>query len=402
MDSNTLEEIFSANDERLYFKNKLPERDKLISIIHFLTPTTGILRNMFCNSFMQESVEMIRHSFFLYEEGLFDCAFYSLRQSIEILNSMLLCVDDEEKLNSWKAKDWFPMDSKVKQILESQNNAYKEIKTKIPEFFEDTEICLNQANKYIHKQGFDTFYVCHWVKTDLGNENCLKLYLKLMKQAIGMVLIMNIALDPLSLALSDQDVKMYIPFAPLTEPIPIQVFEEILSIEVLEKIKETQHYKELKEYFLSQERLSKATYEVIYYQYFDIQNLKEIEKQRHLLDLEQGLILDILLAGINASYFYPQNYIPFGYATSYTAKTYMSSWSSNQFDEFLSEPYKKNISWKNMYISIFSLFDSYLIIQHNDIFKSEEIHTIEVNVNIANQKYNEYSKNTEKMEEVFS
>lgn len=391
MDEKELEKMFAANDRQFLVKSTLPEHDKLISIIRMLYPTTGIVQNLFCNSFMLEAVELIKHSIFLYEEGFFDCAFYSLRQSIEILNNMLLCADDEVRLKNWDSKGRFPSDKRVKEALEKQNIAYSEIKTKIPEFFESTDIYLQQANKYIHKQGFDTFYTSYGRKTDSDRNRCTNLFLKFIRQAIGMVLVMNIALDPLSLALSDPDVEMYIPFDPMTEPIPLQVFEELLSIDILEKIKDTEYYKGLKEYFLSQEELNEATYEVIHYQHFDIHRIKDIEKQSHLLDIEQKLILHILLAGINASHFYPQDYSPFGYSTSYKAKTSLNSWSSNQFDEYLGELCKQNIPWNNMYISVFPLLDSYMVIQHNDIFKDEDLHIIESNVNSVNQQYKQLS-----------
>ncbi len=388
MDEKQLKEMLFADQGRMRFKCRLQEHDRLIDIVQLLFPTTGILQNLFCNNFMSESVEMIKHSVFLYEEGFFDCAFYSLRQSIEILNNMLLCADDKERLKRWDSKGWFPFDAKVKEILEKQNAAYSEIKTKIPEFFENTDAYLKQANKYIHKQGFDTFYTCHWEMIDSNRDKCTALFLKLIRQSIGMVLIMNIALDPLSLVLSDPDVEMHIPFEPMTEPIPVDVFEEILSINILEKIKETEYYKELKKYFLNQEKLNEATYKVVREQFFDVQRLDEIEKQSHLLNIIEKLILHILLAGINASYFYPKDYDVFGYVTSYKAKKHLDSWSSSQYDKYLSNPSRQNIAWNDMYISIFPLFDSYLIIQHNEIFSEDDLSVINVNVDNVNQEYN--------------
>ena len=389
MDENQLKEMFFTVQEHKRFKIRLQEHEQLIDIIQSLIPITGIVENLFCNKFMSESVEMIKHSVLLYEDGFFDCAFYSLRQSVEILNNMLLCADDKERLKNWNSKGWFPFDSKVKEILEKQNAAYNEIKTKIPEFFENTEAYLKQANKYIHKQGFDTFYTCYWGNFETNRDSCTKLFLKLIRQAIGMVLVMNIALDPLSLALSDPDVEMHIPFDAMTEPIPIWMFEEILSKDMLEKIKETEFYKELKEYFLSQEELTEATYLVIHEQFFDVQRLNEIEKQSHLLSMTEKLILHILQNGINASYFYQKNYNEFGYLTSYKAKKFLDSWSSCQFDEYLSNQSKKNISWNDMYISIFPLFDSYLIIQHNEIFSDKDVKIIQANVDSINQQYNQ-------------
>ncbi|MBP3495662.1 MAG: hypothetical protein J6K52_05575 [Clostridia bacterium] len=106
-----------------------------------------------------------------------------------------------------------------------------------------------------------------------------------------MMLIVNIALDPLSLALSDTDVDSHIAFDPMTEPIPIKVFEKYLSLEIIEKIKTTAHYSSLKEYFLNLEELNDTIYAVIRYDYFDVNKLDDIEKQAHLLNLSQAIIV---------------------------------------------------------------------------------------------------------------
>ena len=151
------EELMYEQDHRLLVKNQLPDHDELIGTLRALIPTTGILDELFCNTFFSESVELLKHAFFLYEEGYFDCAFYSLRQSIENMNNMLLAAVDAEKFAIWKEKRRFPADSKVKDLLSQQNNAYNEIKAVIPEFFEQYDELLKKANKYIHKQGFDTF-----------------------------------------------------------------------------------------------------------------------------------------------------------------------------------------------------------------------------------------------------
>ena len=107
----------------------------------------------------------------MYEDGYFDCAFYSLRQSVEIMNSMLLLSDDEDRLKEWKAKAWFPMDKAVKGLLEKNNAAYSEIREKIPEFFTRYDELLKKANKYIHKQGLDSFYAYYgWIGTNKDAE----------------------------------------------------------------------------------------------------------------------------------------------------------------------------------------------------------------------------------------
>ena len=386
MNKSEWEEILFEQDHCLLVKRQLPEHDELLSTLRALIPTTGNLNEMFCNMFFSESVELLKHAFFLYEDGYFDCAFYSLRQSIENMNNMLLSAVDADKYELWKEKGRFPPDKAVKDLLSRQNDAYNEIKTVIPEFFEQYDELLKKANKYIHKQGFDTFYVSNNISNFKDQEERTNLFLSFLKYAIGMMLIMNIALDPLSLALSDYEVDSHIPFDPMTEPIPIGIFEKYLSLDIIEKIKTTDHYTALKDYFLNMEELNEATYAVLRYNHFNVEQLDEIEKQITQLDLSQALMFCILKSDIKATHFY-WDYGILGYSTSYMPKVHIREYRSNQFDDYLQGDIMCNCDWQGMYISVFRALDSYLIVQHDEPLTETEVSTLTFLVEEANQRY---------------
>lgn len=386
MNKGEWEKLLYEQDHRLLIKNQLPEHDELLNTLRALLPTTANINEMFCNAFFNESVELLKHAFFLYEDGYFDCAFYSLRQSIENMNNMLLSATDAEKFELWKEKGKFPTDKRVKDILISQNNAYNEIKNVIPEFFEKYDELLKKSNKYIHKQGFDTFYTYNNISKSVNQEERTNLFVSFLKYAIGMMLIMDIALDPLSLALSDYEVDSHIPFDLITEPIPISIFEKYLSLDIIEKIKTTDHYTEIKEYFLGMEKLNDATYAVLRYNHFDVNQLDEIEQQLGQLDLSQMLMFCILKSGIKATHFYWENDI-IGYSTSYQPKVHIQEHCSSQFDGYLHDNGKQNCPWKGMYISVFKVFDSYLIIQHDEPLAQDKISLTQHLVEIADQNY---------------
>lgn len=380
------EKMLSVQDHQQLKKVVLPDHESLLQAIRALFPTTGIFQNMFCNGFMTESVELIKHAFFLYEDGYFDCAFYSLRQSVEIMNSMLLLSDDENRLKEWKAKAWFPMDNKVKSLLEKNNAAYSEIREKIPEFFMRYDELLKKANKYIHKQGFDSFYAYYGRANTKAQEKRTALFVELMKHAIGMILIMDIALDPLSLALSDPEVDSHIPFDAMTEPIPVHMLEEFLSPDLLNRIKETDHYQKVKHYFLEKEELSEATYGVVRCQYFDTSSLADIEKQENLLSVYERLILHILQAGIPATHFY-MDYSTLGYATSIIPTKQISHYSSHQFDQFIGAEDMFNILWNEMYISVVKYLDTHMVIQLNRELSNTELEIIKTLTHRLSQQY---------------
>lgn len=385
MNQDELANINKLQDSRYLAKCKLPEHDKLLSTLRSLMPSTGNFNELFCNVFLNESVEMLKHAFFLYEDGFFDCAFYSIRQSIENINNMLISALDSNKYKLWKDKGRFPHDKAIKEQLNKQNAAYNEIKNAIPEFFEKYEDLLKQANKIIHKQGFDTFYTCQHSVIKQKQEERTLLFVSFLKYGIGMILIMNIVLDPLALALSDSEVDSHIPFEPMTEAIPLYVFEEYLSIDIINKIRNTSYYLSLKEYFLSLEKLNDATYLVLRYEYFDVNKLDDIEKQLNQLGLLETLMFCILRIGIEATHFYCENSI-MGYSTSIEQTMPIMSYSSNQFDEYLKHK-TPNYPWQRMYITGFKVFESYLIIQHNNVLSSEELSNIEFLINIADKRF---------------
>ena len=98
-------------------------------------------------------------------------------------------------------------------------------------------------------------------------------------------MIMNIVLDPLSLALSDSVVDAHIPFDPMTEHIPLGILEEVFSDDVIERIMCTNFYKDFVSSFLEKEEMNDATYAIIRFQHYNIEALDDVEKQIHLLNI---------------------------------------------------------------------------------------------------------------------
>src|SRR5688572_7744301 len=75
---------------------------------------TGRVDAQIANTFFQESVQLIINAIALFEKGYFDCAFYSLRQSLEVSTSIIYLIDNdhgdkEEQLENWKSQSKFPM-----------------------------------------------------------------------------------------------------------------------------------------------------------------------------------------------------------------------------------------------------------------------------------------------------
>ena len=369
--------FFKWQDSQNHVSFRLEKHDYYAEIVSNLFLFTGLGNALFCNSFINESVRLIMNSVSLFENGYFDCAFYSLRQSVEIMNCMLVCSTDEAKYQSWHEKAWFPVDGKIKILLSQSNSNYSEIKTAVPEFFDRFEDLLKQVNKIVHKQGFGSFYsfVDIHGNPETKRKEREELFVSFLNHCIGMVLLIYIALDPISLILTDDAVISHIPFDFVTEPVPISFFEEVFSPDYIDQIKNTQFYICLKEYFLSLEELKPATYSLIHCQHYDIEHLSDIRSQVYMISPLEQRILTILENGINASRFYSNDCL-IGYFTSIRSNAWSMGFSSDQFDQYLNRPYETNIAWHNVFISLFHCPEGYLIIEHNEQFSRNELKII--------------------------
>ncbi len=372
-----MELLFERQDRHFIVPSRIVKHDYYLKTIRELFLCTGMGNALFCNAFINESIQLIMHSLILFEDGFFDCAFYSLRQSVEIMNSMLMCSNDEAKYKLWQEKAKFPADGMIKALLAQSCSNYSEIKKAVPEFFKCFEDILKNVNKIIHKQGFDTFYSFIDINGNHEKKRIEReeLYVSFLNHCIGMVLFLYIALDPISLIVTDEDILFHIPFDFMTEPVPISFFEVVFSPDYIEKIKGIQFYSYLKEYFLSMEELRHATFELIHCQYFNIDNLPDIRAQAHLISPLEQRILAILEKGIKASHFYYDGCL-MGYLTSIKSNAKSRGFSSDQFDEYLNRSYETNIAWRGVYISLFHDPEGYLIIEHNEVFSGDEIDVI--------------------------
>ena len=128
--SNFEKKIIESIENEFENNILLPDYESIMLYLYYIVVYTGQCNIMFCNSFIQEAIQLLKNSLILYKKGFFDCAFYSIRQSSEVMDSMLyLAKSPSEKVYDWKSKNYFPVDSKVRQQLEKISNDYKEINT---------------------------------------------------------------------------------------------------------------------------------------------------------------------------------------------------------------------------------------------------------------------------------
>lgn len=378
MDKNDFENMII---ESMRGENKsaiqLPERDKLLLYLHGLLLITGRFDVMYCNAFLDEAIQLLTNAIFLYEDGLFDCAFYSVRQAGEVVDSMLyLSKNGRGTLEKWSAKDRFPMDMKLKEQLEKLSDDYKEIRSLLPEYFAHHDELIKKSHKIIHKQGFDTFYRLRSQlpeKYDFSQNEETKFFIESLKYTIGIVLIIFIILEPISLALSDEDVTLKLNFNLLTNPIDVDYFKEFLALDgIIDKIKESKFYQEFIANFADKEPMSSAVYSVVREEAWDVEALDEIEQQLDLLNTYERFMFCILKCGIQVSNFYYNGGMSW-YFTSIKGNYSRHTFGPNEFDRYLEPDDRFNQPCENIYVSAITMYDEPLFLEHNKPLTNDEI-----------------------------
>lgn len=379
----------------MQYKNKqcltLPEHDELLLCLHQLSNMmTGQFDIMFCNSFISEAIQLLTNSIFLYEDGNFDCAFYSIRQASEVANNMLyLSNTGKAELNKWNNKGYFPMNAKLMKKLEKIDTNYTEVRTVLSDFFKEHDELIKFAHKIIHKQGFDSFYsirIMNQYSGKFNKESETQFFLKLLKSSIGKVIVLFIVLEPLSLVLADEDLSARFNFDPFTEAVDIEFFQKYLSEDIIEKIKNTSFFKEFSSYFAAKEKMNPEVFDVVRNTAFDIDSLDEIETQKHLLSLYEKVILEILQMEIMLSHIYPDCSM-IGYFTSISSNYRKFEWHSTEYDKYRNSDEIFNQPYHNVFRSIVKVFENNWILEHNESLSSKEIERIKMIAQNYTQAY---------------
>ena len=388
--------------ERFRDKVKLKKRNELLSELNYMEMLSiGIIDKIFFNGFIQEAVQLLINAIFLMEDGYFDCAFYSARQSQEVINNMLYLASDRTQLEKWKHKEKFPMNNQVLKKLEELNYNYKEFKTIFADFFDEYEKLNAQSNKTIHKQGIDSFYemrVKYAQEIHFNKTAELELFSKIISYSICHLYLLYILLDPLGLILADEELNKKLHFAPSTEPININYLKQNFPMDFVSLLKTTEFYKSLIDTFGMNEDMNDAMYDLIRESYFDLDNLDMIANQIHLIDCYGKFVFNILSNGYKISNFY-FNYISIlpDFWTSIPSNHKQNHWSKEESDKYKFTNPTFNVQYHNVFLSAVPMFeDEMLIMEHNEIISDDDI-------NILNKMVSEQNEMHKKMiEEMFA
>lgn len=245
---------------------------------------------LYLSSFLEESKQLLKNSIELFEQGFFDCSFYCLRQSLEL--STITCYlknnSSKQKYTDWKNQKKFPTDQEIKTYLEYNNNFYKEIIIIFKEDFSKMRQSKQQLNKYVHKQGFNTFISKQQDLNKLKQD-----FIKHLDVCILGICLLRLSIDPFPILALEMNLNVYIDI--MTPYISKEILNKYITSNKIELYKKTKIYKKFYTEILELPQRSETFINFREYFYIDLLSINEIVKYLFLLEKDELILLGISL-----------------------------------------------------------------------------------------------------------
>lgn len=350
-------------------------------LINIENSFTGRVDAWLSNTFIHESVQLIINAINLFEMGYFDCAYYSLRQSLELSTTMIYLVDIDEKkkeieLRKWKNEKRFPMQTQMMEFLSKNGAVFKDFKDKLDSYFKYLNSIKTKLNKFVHKQGLDKFYVSrnHPINSSKSRKKFINEFELHLKTCIGAVAVFRLAIDPFPVLLNDEDM-FHRTGDLMTSPYSDEFINLYIGHSTIQKYKKTEIYQGHYDYFINEERKQECVTNVVKHQYIDINKIDDILKQKHLLsDLDLDVVLICKLSNKVVKIYTLDGLMQY-FTSRKTVRTKMS-WDSRDFKRFKELESALNIPYDEAFITYILINAEGYFIEHNEPFSKDEFEKI--------------------------
>lgn len=254
---------------------------------------SGIVSTPPFNQFLLESCQLLANSLDLIHQGYFDAAFYSVRQAGEIILVGTLFSNLEEserkaKYEKWVSLDRFPSFSELSKMLRSKDIEYRDLLEQMPEIDELISKLNKRANKYIHKQGHESFYTKPYEVVPESAKHIREDFTDYFTTTVQVCAIFRLAVDPFPILLSDPECEFRFPDC-MTLEFGQSFIDNCLGNEFVKHYIETNYYRNwvnaIKSTF---PQLKEATYNVSNVHYIDLSSIEDILDELDKLTLYEA------------------------------------------------------------------------------------------------------------------
>lgn len=368
-------------------KYQIPNIDKYFVDLENIEHTfSGRMDVQLANTFIIESVQLIINSISLFEQGYFDVAYYSLRQSIEISTTIVYLADmpDDErkqKMEDWKNTKEFPMQGQMLNQLYQYGMVISDMKIKMADFFDEIKSISKKINKYVHKQGLSNFYVSrnHPFNSHKNDKIFISSYIYFLEKTIGIIAIMRLAIDPYPVLLMDQDILLRC-FDSMTEAYSDEFVNKYIQENTINDYKKTEMYINHYNGHIQEEKKNIAVFEIMKFQVIDTTKEEEILSQIYLLNKIDTIATYIAFSSDKVIKVYAYGGIQMYFTDRKTNRQKMS-WGGMEFLNFEKNCNQYNQEYDEVFISVFKYKisdekEETFFVEHNEILNDKDIQII--------------------------
>lgn len=335
---------------------------------------SGMLAEVNPFFFVNEACQLLANSVRLFELGYFDCAFYSVRQAIEMSLSGLYLFSHPEKLKGWRnLEKGFELKTIVPELKVGKEE-FAEIKELFSDFFDRIVEEKKLMNKYVHKQGYKSLYF-HYNSFNAHGKperiaSLTKDFETSLHDTITAVALYRLVIDPYPILMLDEDIVTRMPDL-IAESFPRSFVEKYISEEYVERYKKSGIYQGYYDYFKVLPSQNEAVYALIHWQLFERKDYNQVKEQKDLLSLHDMEAVDLFMCSLKIGSVIIDGCI------SYSSETKLKDSSlaigEAYYEEIFNGQDEYNVAYKGDYISRFRLNGSMTYIKHNDVLLKEEI-----------------------------
>lgn len=352
--------------------------DYIFDISNISEANTGFIHALESNLFFKEASQLLVNAIKLFQLGYFDCALYSLRQSLEISIGSIYLTENPTKKKDWEnLKNGFES-NKMPQELKNRNTDFKDLVENMPVFFENIRHVQKEIQKYVHKQGYASFYQVRnnpllLKHKGIPEQQLMDDFERFLKVCIGAVAVYRLSIDALPVVLMDEDI-LYRSGDFITRPYNEEFVDKYIGKENIIAYKTTKIYKEFYAALLRNEKQNEGVFRLIHEQYYNRKYMDDYIKQRHLCSPIDRIAICIFSISNKISRLYVNGI--HWYNSEIRSNNISSSITlgENYFEKFFSQSKSNyNQAFSNVFISRCYLNSNYTYFEHNEFLTEEEI-----------------------------
>ena len=168
-----------------------------------------------------------------------------MRQSLEISIGTLYLTSHPVEMERWKSLEKGFENGRMLKWLIANEDTFAKMKEQLTSFFDRIRKDQLIMNKYVHKQGYQSFYLKMRNDTALSEwKNMIQVdYERILCDCIGAVALYRLSLDAFPIALADEDLALRAPDL-ITEAFSSDFISKYIGDDVVEKYKQLQIYKD--------------------------------------------------------------------------------------------------------------------------------------------------------------